>query len=426
VSAPLPPPPSLTPPAPPAPVGPTTRRLSVGASTPARIRLISAGTALLAVLLAVFGWIAVSRRDQSLDRTGDAAARLISVQEIRSAIIEADSIATTTFLVGGLEPADQRARYEARLGDAAAGLALLSGGLSGGDLDQLTAANSTLNAFSGLVEQARANNRQGFPVGAAYQRQASALVRDQLLTSIETLEQHARDDVNDNIASAHRIGWVLPLAGIVVLAAMVAGSVWLFRRTHRLLNVPVALAALITVVVVCVGVFSMGGAMSSADDVVTGDLRQADRNSQVRVAGFEARSDEALTLINRGNGQANENDYQQAATTVFTILGGRGGDQDLADLFAEYDTLHGQLRTLDDGGDWEQARDQLLNRSARAFDSFSSGVEQVVQARSSASEADLADAGSGLGTTRIVLVIGALVAAGLVIAGYGQRLREYR
>jgi len=348
------------------------------------------------------------------------------VQEIRSAIIEADSIATTTFLVGGLESADQRARYEARLGDAAAGLALLSGGLSGDDLDQLTAANSTLNAFSGLVEQARANNRQGFPVGAAYQRQASALVRDKLLSSIEVLEQNARDDVNSNIKSAHRIGWVLPLTGIVVLVAMISGSVWLFRRTHRLLNVPLALAALITVVVVCVGVFSMAGAMSSADDVVTGDLLKADRNSQVRVAGFEARSDEALTLINRGNGQANEDAYQQAATTVITIVGGRGGDDQLSSLFDEYDTLHQRLRQLDDSGDWEKARDQLLSESASAFDTFSTGVEQVVQGHSTAAEKDLDDAGSGLGTARVVLVIGALLAAGLVVVGFGQRLREYR
>ena len=390
------------------------------------MRLISAGTAVLAVLLAVFGWVAISRRDQALDHTGAAAARLISVQEIRSAIIEADSIATTTFLVGGLESADQRARYEARLGDAAAGLALLSGGLSGDDLEQLTAANSTLNAFSGLVEQARANNRQGFPVGAAYQRQASALVRDKLLSSIEVLEQNARDDVNSNIKSAHRIGWVLPLTGIVVLVAMISGSVWLFRRTHRLLNVPLALAALITVVVVCVGVFSMAGAMSSADDVVTGDLLKADRNSQVRVAGFEARSDEALTLINRGNGQANEDAYQQAATTVITIVGGRGGDDQLSSLFDEYDTLHQRLRQLDDSGDWEKARDQLLSESASAFDTFSTGVEQVVQGHSTAAEKDLDDAGSGLGTARVVLVIGALLAAGLVVVGFGQRLREYR
>ena len=378
------------------------------------------------MLLAVFGWIAINRRDQALDHTGEAAARLISVQEIRSAIIEADSIATTTFLVGGLESADQRARYEARLGDAAAGLALLSGGLSGGDLDQLTNANSTLNAFSGLVEQARANNRQGFPVGAAYQRQASALVRDQLLTSIDLLEQHARDEVNSNIVSAHRIGWVLPLAGVVVLAAMAAGSVWMFGRTHRVLNVPLGLAALITVVVVGIAVFSMGSAMSAADDVVTGDLRQADRYSQVRVAGFEARSDEALTLINRGNGQANEAAYQEAVSTVTTILNGRDGNAALSDSFLGYDDLHRKLRALDDGGDWDSARNQLLNESATAFDSFSSGVEDVVQARSASAESDLDDAGSGLGSARVVLIIGALLAAGLVTVGYGQRLREYR
>lgn len=415
----------MTPPPPPsAPSAPLSR--SFGSSTPARIRSISAGTAVLAVLLAVFGWIAVSRRDQALERTGDAAARLISVQEVRSAVIEADSIATTTFLVGGLELADQRSRYEDRLGDAATGIALLSDGLTGDALDQLTAANSTLNTFSGLVEQARSNNRQGFPVGAAYQRQASSLVRDQLLTTLDSLEQQARDDVNDEIASAHRIGWVLPVIALVVLGAMVAGSLWLYRRTRRLVNLPVAIGAVIVAVVVGVGLVSMGDAVSSADDVVTGDLLEADRISQARVAAFEARSDEALTLINRGNGQANEQAYREAADTVDAIVNGRDGREDLADSFEEYDDTHTTLRELDDAGDWDSAVALLNAESAESFDSLSSDLEDVVRSRSARAETALDDAGSGLGGIRWAIVIGALLAAGLVTVGYGQRLREYR
>ena len=380
---------------------------------------------MLAVLLAVFGWIAVSRRDQSLDRTGDAAARLVSVQEIRSAVIEADSIATTTFLVGGLEEAAQRLRYEERLADASSGLALLSDGLSGGALDQLTAANATLNRFSGLVEQARANNRQGFPVGAAYQRQASAVVRGELLTALDSLEQQARADVNDEIAGAHRIGWVLPLVGAVVLAAMVAGSVWLFRRTQRLLNVPIAIAVLVVAVVVGIGLVSMGNAVSSADTVVDGDLRLADRLSQARVAGFEARADEALTLINRGNGQSNEADYQQAAATVLAIVDDRDGNDDLGASFDDYDDLHTQLRELDDAGDWDAAVEQLRGGSAKAFDTFAADIVVVVGSSSRAAQRDLDEAGSGLGAARLAVVIGAILAAGLVTVGYGQRLREY-
>ncbi|MEO6124880.1 MAG: hypothetical protein ABIR32_14340 [Ilumatobacteraceae bacterium] len=412
--------------APLAPGGAPSSKVAFGTSTPARIRLISAGTAVLAVLLAVFGWISVSRRDQSLDHAGAAAARLISVQEIRSAVIEADSIATTSFLQGGLEKTDQRARYEERLSTAASSLALLSNGLTGSSLDQLTTASSTLEVFSGLVEQARANNRQGFPVGAAYQRQASALVRDSLLTSLDAIEQQSRSDVNAEIESAHKIGWVLPVAGVIVLGAMVAGSVWLFRRTRRLINVPVGLAAVLTVVVVGISLVSMGDAVSSADGVVTGNLLQADRFSQARVAAFEARSDEALTLINRGNGQANEDAYQQARATVLAVLDGRDGREDLSNGFADYDENHQDLRSQDEGGNWDGAVETLTGDSAESFAAFSADIADVVQSRASLAESALNDAGSGLGTSRLVLIIGALIAAGLVTVGYGQRLREYR
>ena len=37
----------------------------------------------------------------------------------------------------------------------------------------MESANAGLARYTGLIEQARANNRQGFPVGAAYQRQAN-------------------------------------------------------------------------------------------------------------------------------------------------------------------------------------------------------------------------------------------------------------
>ncbi|HRE02797.1 MAG TPA: hypothetical protein PLV68_15965, partial [Ilumatobacteraceae bacterium] len=184
----------------------TTRPTSLSASTPARLRALSAISAVLAVVLGVFGWVAISHRADALDRASDAAQRLIAVQEIRSAVIEADSIATTSFLVGGLEPAEQRARYEERLATAANQMAEQQ-------LDQVSA---TLTTVAGLVEQARANNRQGFPVGAAYQRQASSVVRDDLLPALDVIERDTRTMVNDAIASAHRIGWVVPFSGVVM------------------------------------------------------------------------------------------------------------------------------------------------------------------------------------------------------------------
>jgi len=175
-----------------------------------------------------------------------------------------------------------------------------------------------------------------------------------------------------------------------------------------------------------VSLVSMGDAVSTADGVVTGDLLQADRLSQARVAAFEARSDEALTLINRGNGQANEAAYLQAAATAYAILDARDGRQDLAASFSAYDDIHNSIRRQDNDGDWDGAVETLIGESAESFATFSADIEDVVQSRASAAESALDDAGSGLGTSRLTLIIAALIAAGLVTIGYGQRLKEYR
>lgn len=389
------------------------------------MRAFSAATAALAIVLALVGWLAISTRDQSLDRAGDAADQLISVQRIRSAVIEADSIATTTFLAPGLAEAEQGDRFESRLSAATGGLALLADGGSATARASITSAATLLSQFSGLIEQARSNNRQGFPVGAAYQRQASSLVRNELREPLIALEQQARSDVNDNIASAHRIGWLLPAAGLVVLAAMGAGGWWLFRRTRRLLNVPLTVAAAITLVVVGFGLSSMADSASAADAAIEGDLLVADRYAQATVAAFQARSDEALTLINRGNGLANETDFQEAQSLVDAVLDERTEDS-LLDSYDDYAAQHNEIRALDDAGGWDAAVDLLRGDSAAAFDSFSSEIDAEVQTRAGQARADLDDAGSGLSSARWAVLVGALVAAGLVAIGYGQRLREYR
>ena len=64
----------------------------------------------LSALLQFMGW-------QANGRAADNTEQLVRVQAIQSSLLRADALATNAFLVGGLEPAEQRAEYDEALDD---------------------------------------------------------------------------------------------------------------------------------------------------------------------------------------------------------------------------------------------------------------------------------------------------------------------
>ncbi len=353
---------------------------STRGGTPSRLRVAMVVTVIATLAFGVAANYGINRRAASIADAGSAATQLLALQDIRVAVVEADSVASRSFLVGGQERADQRQQY---LDDIArASSMIVQAGLHldiGGDqADALAAASTALTDYTGLVEQARANNRQGFPVGTAYQRQANAVVTDRIVPALRVVEQGQRDAVDAGIAAAHRAGAWLLAAGIATIVLVLAGAVWLALRFRRLVNVPMAIAAVVLLAVVIGGGAAQTRAMNRADDAVSTSLANADVLSQARAAAFDARSQEALTLINRGNGQANETNWQRSSVIVRSALDHRrsspGGSVvcrtsencDLSDAYDRYMAAHKRLRDLDDGGNWDAAVTASLGADAPA------------------------------------------------------------
>src|SRR5205823_2978057 len=113
-----------------------------------------------------------------------------------------------------------------------------------GHSPETRAATATLTRqlpeYTGLVEAARANNRQGFPVGAAYLRRASKLMRDQLLPAAERLYVVNADRMNTDYRDGTRdAGVTAALAGaVVVFLLLVLAQIGVGRFSHRVVNVP--------------------------------------------------------------------------------------------------------------------------------------------------------------------------------------------
>ncbi|MDJ0001059.1 hypothetical protein QM787_27360, partial [Rhodococcus ruber] len=61
----------------------------------------------------------------------------------------------------------------------------------------LASISTDLSVYSGLVETARANNRTGHPVGAAYLSEASTLMQTSMLPMAQQLHAQQEADVAD-------------------------------------------------------------------------------------------------------------------------------------------------------------------------------------------------------------------------------------
>ncbi len=406
--------------------------------SPTKLQAATAITVLCALALSIGGWYSIDRRETAIDDAAGAAQQLIRVQDVRVLVVQADSIASNAYLQGGQEERAQREQYDDRVATAASRLVDVSNAAGGTDLAVLQQVSAQLATYVGLVEQARSNNRQGYPVGSAYQRQART-VAEQVVAGLRTVEQSARTRVNDSMERAHRASWLLLLTAVVLLLVLLAGSLWLAARWHRLVNVPIAIAAGITLLVLTIGVGVNGRAVSRASDGVRGPLTSADLIAQARAAGFDARSNEALTLIARGNGAAYETQWQASSSIVRTALESSCQQFDSGCTaearYAEYGSTHESVRKEDNEGRWESAvalvtgsddADPALGDPTAEFDAFAQAAETDLVADSAAATSSFADSVGQLGALRILVVLAGLAVAVLAVIGYGQRLREYR
>ena len=153
------------------------------------------------------------------------------------------------------------------------------------------------------------------------------------------------------------------------------------------------------------------------------------RLSRARTAAFDARSAESLTLINRGNGAANEADWQLADAEVVAAVDeacAATGDC-FADLWAPYQAAHaggpgGSTMAVN----YDDAVQLATGPVADTFLAFTDAIGAARADEAAAAVAALDDAKGSLDILRWFVLVAGLIAAATVVVGFGQRLREYR
>lgn len=401
--------------------------------TPGRMRAFLILAAAMSVMFGLAASQGFSQSDGALDRAQANAAQLVRIQAIHTNLVSANADATNAFLVGGLEPPDQRAHFVNSL-SAAAGLIAEAATAQPADREVLGALNKTLITYGGLIEQARANNRQGLPIGSQYLKDANSVLQDDSLPLVKALVEANEKRVNTEFDGIS-LGtiWVL-VGGLLSLIVFGVTLRWLARRTHRYLNVPIAAGAVLVLLTTAVGGIALAGASGSAKDTRNSDYQRTLALSRARIAAYDARSNESLTLIARGSGEEFDKAYTAAATEVDSELGKASGTTDgLQQAWNEYKRVHGKVRGADNGGNWDGAvvmavggKTAGADDSVKAFAAFDASSSEQLQSSSESVSSGLSDARDGLPPIGWLGVPIGIAAALLVAWGMSQRLEEYR
>lgn len=416
----------------PTPARPPGRIRRYMRQTPGRLLLLGAVSVLTALLCGFLGFIGGSTQADALRNAADDTAQLASTQEARNALVAANATAANAFLVGGLESPQQRETYTEAIDEAASDLVRLAAS-NPADGSDLAAVNAGLAEYTGLIEQARANNRQGFPVGAAYLDQASTQLRDHVVGPLDDLVLDNANRAADDFSRAGHATGVLA-AGILAIAVLAAGQYWLARRTHRVLNLGIALATLVLLVGGGVGAVVLDQGATSANDVRANSYAGTLALSQAYALANDARSEEAFTLIERGSGQEREKAFAAATQDADERLADAETDgvvgKDARESLLEWVEEHQRIRDLDDAGDWEGAVALAIRTGPdtpnAAFEAFSEAVTTEAAEMTGVTQDALREAAGTARATGVVLLILGIVAAGLAWTGIAQRLKEYR
>lgn len=423
---------------------PTGRLHTLRHTTPGRLQLILLTLVILALAAgATAGLTARSAAAGTHDLGARTQPLLLEAETIYTALADADATAAQAFLAGGLEPRELTARYDADLTRAATALASAARRTpsDGRTADTVAALTAGMAEYAGLIATARANNRQGLPVGSSYLSAASSLYGTTLQPQAQSLLTTAQRELDDGYADARSTAWVSLLALLVLalLVGLVLAQLHLSRTTRRTFNIALLAATALTVLL-AVGV----GAVLNAQ---RGHLRSADRDGSVpigllaeaRILALQQRSDEALTLAGRGGSGRHEEDF----AAVGSRLTGPGGlfaraadavpgEARAAVLAAatrhqQYVAAHTAVRKLDDRGDYDGAVELAVGtRTTATFTTLTRELGSALDDRKAAFDREIDAAGRGLGLLTVLGPLLALIICALAVAGIRARLQEYR
>ncbi|MGW5411320.1 hypothetical protein [Actinomadura geliboluensis] len=304
----------------------------------ARVRTLTALSLVLLVALLGIGWAAIANAREGVRVIGhDAGPQVVATGDLYLQLSDMDAQLANALLIGNA-PGGGRDQALKRYDDnrQKAGDALLKAAKLADETTENNTARDLLDAlgrYERLAGQALLLDRQtphasGPPSQQVIDlyRQATDLMKLDLLPKAYnltldngTLVRHTYEDKRSAVLTG-RTG--LLVAGVVLLATLAGLQVYLARRFRRLLNVPLAVATLGTLVLVAAGALMLTGQADHLRKAKEEGFDSILALSRTRAISNSANADETRFLLDPGRADAYEQVYLSKSQTVLYLKAG--------------------------------------------------------------------------------------------------------
>jgi hypothetical protein len=409
-------------------------------TTPGRILTIAVVLSALVMACAFATSTTINDRQQALTTVLNHTEPLaFAAGQLYTTLSVADAAAATAFIAGA-EPQDVRQRYEQAITDASVAVTRASSGLTEEPMVLLLGrVNAQLAVYTGLVETARTNNRAGNPVGSSYLSEASALMQTQILPDAQRLYEATSSRVDAETTASTRIPAPVIL---VVLATLLFGAFanrWLARRTRRRVNIGFVaggMAVLVMVIWVGTAIIISTADSRSAKSTAAESLKTV---TSMAITAQQARADETLSLIRRGDESVRKQSYYQRIDMMQQQLSDYLGREDAIDKsdLVDAEQLLQRWRAADDRinayvavGNYQAATQVALGTgeddSTPAFDKLDAALTKGIGESRQQLRGDITNARRVLSGATVGAAVLSVIAALAVTLGLWPRMSEYR
>ena len=413
------------------------RTMSFLLTSPGRLTL-AAVVLIVAILAAGLSMSeSTNNRQQQLATVSSASEpQANAAQNLYSALTIADAAANTSFSRGGLGSAPQlRKRYDDAIAQATLAGTRAAAGITevdGESMRNIATVQRLIPVYTGLVESARANARQGHPVGVAYLAEASGLMRSEILPAAAALYGDTSRSVAEDRAKLTGLPWV-PLSGLLAAVLLLLFVQWrLTRRNGRLINLGLAAAtALMVIALVAVSLATTLSWRGSAS--FGGSYSPVQTLTEARITAQQARSSETLALVRRQPGEVSA--FEEAAGTIGDLIEESGatgeGVENAAEALREWRRGHADMRARLDRGDYAGAVEAATvegaqpHSSADAFEDLDAALQTAIADARLDLRAEIEDARQASAALSAAVVLLSILATICVVVGFRHRLLEY-
>ncbi|MEV0785047.1 hypothetical protein AB0I52_19140 [Streptomyces sp. NPDC050423] len=459
-------PPQRAPERPPAPVpvppqrsgrAVATDRLRAAATTePGRLQIIGAVLALLVVAFGAVTAFEISDRAASADDVVRRSQPLSAdAANIYRSLADADAAAASGFLAGPQEPRAVHDQYVSDIEEASRLLVKAAANTDSSTKSghEITKLNEELPRYTGLIERARANNRQGLPLGGAYLRYANQKMAGDMLPAAERLYTAETGRLGQDYDSARTWPFFSLGIGVIALAVLFWAQRRNFHRTNRVLNHGLLAATAASVVVLLWLAVGHSVARSDLADANTRGQQSLDVLNRARINSLKARANENLTVVARGavltaDGKSDkyETDYGTGMKALVEELGkasklaedthDTAGSEPVAKAVrsvTEWQSRHRTARKTDDSGDYDAALKQIIGSgdstkgsTGESFNRVDKALRQALAHEQDEFTRAAKDGRGALGGLPIGAAALAVLGAVAAIVGVNRRLSEFR